>query len=488
MLKPETRIHWPRRVISLSALGALALAALFGVLLDRAAIGRALAETFTATNIVGTSTITTPTYVVSGGTTPTITVCNAAPPTAIQPAGSICMDTTNSRIYVSSGGGTWVAAAKSTGTGTANFVPIWASANTLGNSDIQQTGGFISTPSTEQWTISSALQHGATQHGALTVFTQGVGLTIGDGGVQSFQQSTIDVTAADSQSLALYAGNSATKSAGAHLLTNYGVLSSATGGDSNYSFYGVAGFLYNANAAHFGSTLQVDGALTAGGGLTVGTGQSCSLSTNVQPFAMPAGTGGSIIIGATSTIASSPGVIQIQNTGATRNLEIDMIGNTTTLSNVVPRFGLYRGAAGGSLVGALQIDDGTFGGVSANDEVLYAANNLAISAGGTTAEIVFTKNDHINIPSAAGKPVLTACGTTPTNTGSDIAGTFTTGTGGTTCTITFVKTYTNTPACQFATYGSSTLPTCTVSATAITCSVTVAATTYAYQCHSMAGT
>ncbi|HSN26961.1 MAG TPA: hypothetical protein VLT45_11760, partial [Kofleriaceae bacterium] len=178
----------------------------------------------------------------------------------------------------------------------------------------------------------------------------------------------------------------------------------------------------------------------------------------------------------------------IQNTGATRNLEIDIIGNTTTVSNVIPRYGLYRGAAGGTLKGALQLDDGTFPGMSADDLVLYSSAKLGFSGGGTTPEFILTSNQHVNIPSAAGKPALTSCGTSPSNTGSDIAGTFTTGTGGTTCTATFAKTFTNAPSCVFSTNGSATLPTCTVSATAITCSTTVAATTYAYHCVSQNGT
>ncbi|HSN29188.1 MAG TPA: hypothetical protein VLT45_23025 [Kofleriaceae bacterium] len=373
--------------------------------------------------------------------------------------------------------------------GTSGDFTMYGGINNIQTAPLHDDGSFISSSTSRQWTMSSSMLGTATQHGLLTAYSAGTNLTVGDGGIQSFQQSSYDTSAADRQSLAIYAGNTATKGVAGHLLANYAVMATASGGDSNFSFYGVAGQIYNANAAHWGSTETVDGLATFNAGLTVGGGQPVTLSTNVGSFAMPnGGNGSSLIMGATSTVAGAPGEIQIVNNTGTRNLEIDVIGNTTATSNVIPRYGLYRGAAGGSLKGALQLDDGTFPGAAADDMVLYSANKVAISSGGTTPELVFTSNNHINIPSQAGKPTLTSCGTSPTNTGSDIDGTFTTGTGGTTCTATFAKTYTNQPSCVLTTYGSATPPTCSVSATAITCSTTVAATTYAYHCASQNGT
>lgn len=79
-------------------------------------------------------------------------------------------------------------------------------------------------------------------------------------------------------------------------------------------------------------------------------------------------------------------------------------------------------------------------------------------------------------------PTLSSCGTSPAIAGTDIAGLVTTGTAGLTCTITFAATYTNEPSCQLYPVGVATVPTCTVSATAIMCSVTLASQKYHYQC------
>lgn len=263
-----------------------------------------------------------------------------------------------------------------TGTGTATKLPIWTGTSTLGNSDITQSGGFVSTPSNEQWTITTNLANASTQHGALTIYTQGVGLTVGDGGVQSFNSSSINTTAGPSQALAVYGGCSATKSAGTNPLTCYAFLASATGGDNQYAFYGSSGNFYDAGAGQFGGALTVGGLISANAGITVASGQPVSLSTNVGAFAMPNGGGSSLIIGSTGTIAGSSGIIQAQNTGATRFVETDMIGNTTTNASAIPRFGLYRGAGGGSLAGALWVDDGST--TAAGDLLLYGTGTLNV--------------------------------------------------------------------------------------------------------------
>jgi hypothetical protein len=93
-------------------------------------------------------------------------------------------------------------------------------------------------------------------------------------------------------------------------------------------------------------------------------------------------------------------------------------------------------------------------------------------AGATTAHMV----------TSGTVPVLSSCGTSPTIVGSDVAGRFVTGAGATACTMTFARTYTIAPSCTLQPSGSATLPTCTFSATAITCSLAAPATTYNYIC------
>jgi hypothetical protein len=83
-------------------------------------------------------------------------------------------------------------------------------------------------------------------------------------------------------------------------------------------------------------------------------------------------------------------------------------------------------------------------------------------------------------------PTLSSCGTgTPSITGTDVAGKFTTGTVGTSCTLTFGSTYTNPPSCFVQPEGTATQPTWSNNATAITITVDIAATTYDYGCISI---
>ena len=81
-------------------------------------------------------------------------------------------------------------------------------------------------------------------------------------------------------------------------------------------------------------------------------------------------------------------------------------------------------------------------------------------------------------------PTLSVCGATPSPsiTGSDIAGTIVTGGTATTCTITFAATYGTAPSCILVPEGTSTQPTYTVAAGAISVSVDIPTTTYDYIC------
>lgn len=90
--------------------------------------------------------------------------------------------------------------------------------------------------------------------------------------------------------------------------------------------------------------------------------------------------------------------------------------------------------------------------------------------------------------STANLPVLSSCGTSPAlATGSnDFVGRLTTGSGATTCTITFGTTYGAAPSCHLSAEGTATQPTYTTSATAITVSVDIASTVYNYLCVGLA--
>lgn len=104
-----------------------------------------------------------------------------------------------------------------------------------------------------------------------------------------------------------------------------------------------------------------------------------------------------------------------------------------------------------------------------------------LNVNGTT-KIVGATGHELAVGPALTSSNLSACGTSPSVSGTDRAGHIVTGGTATTCTLTFNKTYTARPSCTLFTEGSATAPTCTVSATAITCTVAAATTTYDYSC------
>lgn len=94
-----------------------------------------------------------------------------------------------------------------------------------------------------------------------------------------------------------------------------------------------------------------------------------------------------------------------------------------------------------------------------------------------------TLGGHVKSAPTTAAPALSTCGTGPTIQAgaSDMTGRLVTGSGATTCTITFGATYTVAPACVVAAEVA-TQPTWTVSATAITFATSIASTAYHYAC------
>jgi hypothetical protein len=119
-------------------------------------------------------------------------------------------------------------------------------------------------------------------------------------------------------------------------------------------------------------------------------------------------------------------------------------------------------------------------GASSIKGTLNVIGNLSVATANVWKVVAAT--GHV-ISIAGGTPVLSSCGTgSPTVTGTDHSGYFTTGGTATACTLTFATTYTNRPACIVEAEGTATEPTFTVSATAITITVDIASTTYDYWC------
>jgi hypothetical protein len=90
---------------------------------------------------------------------------------------------------------------------------------------------------------------------------------------------------------------------------------------------------------------------------------------------------------------------------------------------------------------------------------------------------------HLHTPtSGAPAPVASSCGTAPTVAGNDFAGTITTGSAATTCTVTFAVAYPAAPRCFVVPQGNLNYPTYTTTTTTIAMTVDVASTAYFYLC------
>jgi hypothetical protein len=157
---------------------------------------------------------------------------------------------------------------------------------------------------------------------------------------------------------------------------------------------------------------------------------------------------------------------------------VEASGNTT-ITGTTTATGLVTATAGGT-TGNNWTTTGT--GDLVSGDALTVANNATLGDANPD-----TVNEWGHIVAQGTAPGLTTCGTSPTITGSDSAGYFTTGSGATTCTITFSRTWTVAPSCVVETSGSATEPTYTVSATAITTTVDIASTKYFYICSGVTG-
>lgn len=203
-------------------------------------------------------------------------------------------------------------------------------------------------------------------------------------------------------------------------------------------------------------------------------------------------------------------------TGNNNDLNIAPSGGTTTIIRLVPN------ASGSTLTGmaSASVSDGDLflirnDGTSGNITITSADTNSTVAADrfvtpnsvsvillphysawaewdSTATAFVLSPVQSAGELSIAGAahikgigtaPALTSCGTSPTITGSDVAGVLVTGSAATTCTITFAGTYTTAPSCWLLPIGTATMPVITsISATAITVGTDIASTTYSYGC------
>jgi len=319
--------------------------------------------------------------------------------------------------------------------------------------------------------------------------------------VQSIISGTVDTTAGDINVWAGEYGVQVTKSAGGNALRNIAILIHATGGDENLAIESTAGDWFQNDAA---SSIINNGELHSHsfeilnsnpGTVDFTNATSVTLGNQVQPFQIP----GTTSLNPTISLGGAAGngeqlIIKNTVTGAFGSLNGVGIGLDTTV-DAGARGGIiiHRGAGGnfgGSDAKALWVSSG--GDVSsqaAGDLVVFqqeTGKSIWFVTGGTgtnrTPLVLKAPSSHWL---ADGPTVVpSSCGTGPTIAGPDTSFRISSGVSGTgTCTLTFANTYTSVPSCVVFPEGGAAIPTCTISATAITCSAGIVdATTYNWHC------
>ena len=191
------------------------------------------------------------------------------------------------------------------------------------------------------------------------------------------------------------------------------------------------------------------------------------------------------------TGASTIGISDVSDDGTTIDLtngagkaKVTIATGATTITGGITLSG------GGSLAGSLTYNSGsTFTIGSAvhlnSTATLTADANVTLNSstsGATTVKGVAEFQAHVRATGTS--PAISGCGTGSSITGSDTAFRITGGSSGVACTITFHTAYTTTaPICIVSPEGSTTLPNCTISTTAISCGSTIANTVkYDWHC------
>lgn len=209
-------------------------------------------------------------------------------------------------------------------------------------------------------------------HASLEVITTGTGISdAGDGGIQSFASQTYSTVGGPQQSIALYGGNTCSKSAGTDPLTNYGLLVSAEGGDNNYAIYSTAGDVHIEDSGNFNGDLSVGGSLSCSTVFSVNPSTNAVvLGNNVQNFKIIPQSGGALL-GIGGAYASG-GQVTLKNMNAGSTVSGMDIGlDTTVNANVWGGVFLWRGANaafGGSTESFFAFSGGAdMPGANAND-------------------------------------------------------------------------------------------------------------------------
>lgn len=195
------------------------------------------------------------------------------------------------------------------------------------------------------------------------------------------------------------------------------------------------------------------------------SGSAATTGLAVSRFASVGSSGGRVIIN--SSRGASPGTFS-----ATLNADVigslDFSGDSGSSYSDIPASISARAA-------------GTFTGSSTPGNLIFSTTPVGSIT--LIERFRITESGHAEFDHGSGPPTLSACGTTPTISGTDVAGQVTRGGGaGTTCTVTFATAWTLAPYCIIKEPAGIQSIAYTTSTTAISVSVLAASTTFVYHC------
>jgi hypothetical protein len=272
------------------------------------------------------------------------------------------------------------------------------------------------------------------------------------------QNGTYDTTAAPISSRGIESAITSTRAAGANPLTNYGLVSNASGGDVNYSFFSTLGTMRQDGPAGFvnitatdvsSATIEATGEIrSTASGMGLVIDGSSSFGT---------GTSNTMAINSTLTTpvllmsnASDNTILRLAQTGAG--------GNTWSFGS---------GDSAAATGPGLSIVNNTFGWETLHIQDATSGHpGILEFAGGHTGEGSTFNGSMV--------PSIGSCGTgSPAVLGTDRAGRITEGASATGCTISFVNAYT-TPSCVCSSRTSLAVFNCVPSATQLVVTNTLA--------------
>lgn len=280
------------------------------------------------------------------------------------------------------------------GTGNTNVLDLYGdtSAKFYGGLTVADNAGFGTAKDSNAQvavTQSSARTYGLYQtHTASATTADRVGFSFSMSG-------TFDTTSGVLTNYGILGNAQATRSAGANALQNIAVAGYAAGAQANYSFYGIAGTLYNAG------DLTADGTATLNGNTVLGNATS-DVHTVTGDVTI-GGDGTSLTINGAANQQYVARAINAQ-TGQTatdvRALQGEVTGSLNTTGAAATAYGVLGVSSGSRSSGANDLTNIGIYGYAANGQVnysFYGAAGTLYNAGAATIDGAATLNSTLSV-------------------------------------------------------------------------------------------